>query len=1093
MLEARISLCRNSESGAFMTTLVTMLNRLKYHEPSSFLIVSRIDLAAFPVWSRPMIPPGMFPQNARIVLLIIATCLPMTCARGEDADLEFFEKRIRPVLASNCYECHGPDKQESDLRVDHRSFLIAEGNFGPVVVPGAPGQSQLFVSLTHETEDLRMPLDRERLPDGVIADFRRWIEQGAAWPEEDVPVGKADEFDLDRRRERLPWIWQSPARESKPRITLATWPRSTIDHFILHDLEQRSLEPALEASPEVWLRRVHFAIVGLPPSPEQIDRFLDDPSERAYERVVDELLQSPHFGERWARHWMDLVRYAESRGHESDFVLANAWHYRDYLIRAFNDDLPYDAFIREHVAGDMLDQPRINPISGGNESVLATAWPYFGEEVHSPVDIRQDECDRIDNKIDVLCKTFLGLTVACARCHDHKFDAISQSDYYAMAGFMLGSSYRQVRFESDLRNRDIAERLERASARFQRDVRPLVGRAPSNLGQIEELISSGQAEPPLLPVEMATEGEVVADYSDAATPWLFNGFAFGLRPRVAGEFVIDDDALKVVPKGHAAKDIFWDVLKASAGNQNDSGSQGGTKRAGRMIRTPTFTIRSGQIHYLFEGEAQVYAAVDSHLMVKGPLHGGLVTTISADEPTWITHDLRDYIGHRAHVEFGAVAAKPCKVFRVVDAAEKPAPSTSEPKPASVVESLAIEAFSHLHDGTLGDQENCELLATLINWVLARPNLFPVEPPVASEIRAAIDQYSEARDQLAQDVRRSSRTAVAMMSGNGVDEHVLLRGNPNRPGDVAVRRLPRAMVMFDKMNVPSSGRLELAEAIADPRNPLTSRVIVNRLWHHLFGRGIVASVDNFGWLGERPTHPEMLDHLAHSFVTQHDWSIKKMIKEIVLSSTYRQSSRPRDERAERIDPENEWLHRMPVRRLEAESIRDNVLAVSGRLDRTMFGAPVPVHLDEFVIGRGRPTESGPLDGHGRRSIYTSVRRNFLPTIMLTFDMPTPFSTIGRRNVTNVPAQSLALANDKFIHAQARLWAQRLVREYPDLADRIDRAHIEAFGRKATPSECDTYRDNLQVLATLQDKDMDHEDVWTGVCHTLFRVNEFIYVR
>src|SRR5438105_805046 len=273
-------------------------------------------------------------------------------------------------------------------------------------------------------------------------------------------------FDIAERKQRLPWIWQKPRRQPLPPVKNQEWPLTSIDHFILNRLEKEGLKPAPAAEPQIWLRRVYFALIGLPPTPEQLAAFLKDRSPQAREWVVDELLASPHFGERWARHWLDLVRYAESRGHESDYIIPNAYEYRDYVVRALNTDVPYDLFVREHLAGDVLPNPRRNPEKGFNESILGTGWAFLGEEIHAPVDTRLDENDRIDNRIDVMTKTFLGLTVSCARCHDHKFDAISQRDYYALAGFFISSGQRLARFETMENNRDVARQLELLKERW---------------------------------------------------------------------------------------------------------------------------------------------------------------------------------------------------------------------------------------------------------------------------------------------------------------------------------------------------------------------------------------------------------------------------------------------------------------------------------------------------------------------------------------------------------------------------------------------------------------------------------------------------
>ncbi|NBP24296.1 MAG: DUF1549 domain-containing protein, partial [Proteobacteria bacterium] len=348
-------------------------------------------------------------------------------AADPTAGLEFFEQRIRPVLVEHCHECHSASakKVQGGLRMDSRADLIAGGDSGPALVPGKPEASLLIRAVNHADAESAMPPKRPQLSRQTRQDLEHWVAAGAPWPASAVSESPAKErFDLEGRRKAQAWLWDPPRRQEIPKIRRTQWAQDPIDHFILKPLEERWLRPAEPVSDAVWLRRASFAVTGLPPRPE--DALKPDPEAgpEMREQAVDRLLASPHFGERWARHWMDLMRYAESRGHESDFAIANAWQYRDYLVRAFNQDVPYDRFLQEHLAGDLLAPPRLRPGTESNESVLGTGWAFLGEEVHSPVDIRQDECDRIDNKIDVFTKSFLGLTVACARCHDHKFDPI---------------------------------------------------------------------------------------------------------------------------------------------------------------------------------------------------------------------------------------------------------------------------------------------------------------------------------------------------------------------------------------------------------------------------------------------------------------------------------------------------------------------------------------------------------------------------------------------------------------------------------------------------------------------------------------------
>lgn len=980
-------------------------------------------------------------------------------------------------------------------------------------------------------------------------------------------------INVDLRKQQHPWLWQAPQPQTVPSVD-GFLARSEVDRFLLARMAAKGLKPAGPADDATWLRRVHFAITGLPPTREELQAFLrrapDEPGSR--EQVVDQLLASPHYGERWARHWMDLMRYAESRGHESDFIIANAWHYRDYLIRAFNADVPYRQFVMEHVAGDLLPQPRLRADSEANESVLATGWAFLGEENHSPVDIRQDECERIDNKVDVFSKTFLGLTVSCARCHDHKFDPIRTEDYYALTGFMLSSSFRQVRFEAMENNRRVGDQLRRLRAEYTPRLARASARAfgPSASHTAEYLLAAaaeigGKVKPtgidllddalrerwvgslrqaltnsthPLHLFARQAGGDraagtpgvptgalgasrlgyggarVLLDFSSSTQAlWKVDGEAFGNRPTRPGDLVLGtEDAqpiARVMSYAAASRDLFWNRIKLTPGNENDSGRLGATGRAGQMFRTPTFTLEVGKLHYLVRGRGRVYAAVDSHLMNEGPLHAQLVRTFdtgASTSPEWVTHDLTLYQGHRTHLEFGPEGAGWLDILAVVEAPQPPsAPAGFRFQPSPAGSSLADFAQQIQQEilasvrwlESAGDATAPAGEATLrtADWVVGHPELF-VGPGV-SELDQVAREFGRARTELASQVLWESRTAVSWFDGTGVDEHVLVRGKPFKPGVLSPRALPVALTTARPIRAETtSGRYELAEQLIDPTNPLVARTLVNRVWHHLFGRGIVASVDNFGALGEPPTHPELLDHLAWQFIHQDQWSMKRLIRRLVLTDAFGRSSRPSDARAEELDPGNTLLHRMSVRRLEGEVIRDALLTVSGRLDPTVGGPPVPVHLTEFLVGRGRPEHSGPLDGGGRRSVYIALRRNFIPTFMQTFDLPTPFSTVGRRNVTNVPAQSLALMNDPLFHQQSRVWAERLLREFPraQAPVRVQWLYESGYGRLPTPAELAACLDSLVELRGLRSTASDDDpEVWTDLCHALLNASEFIYLK
>lgn len=1082
-------------------------------------------------------------------------------------DLDSFERRIRPFLAENCFDCHGPDKQKAGLRIDSREALLAGGESGPAIVPGQPDRSRLILALRHADPELAMPPKKPRLPEDRIREVAQWIANGAPWPSNGStdatasPTSASPGFNLEARRERLPWIWSAPTRQPVPAVA-GPAPASDVDRFIRARLEKLHLSPAPPVDDLTWFRRASFTLTGLPPTPAEIRTFLGHPATERRGLAVDRLLASPHFGERWARHWLDLVRYAETRGHEFDYAIANAWQYRDYVVRAFNADLPYDRFVAEHVAGDLLP-PRLNPANRANESILATGWAFLGEEAHSPVDIRLDECERIDNKVDVLSKAFLGLTVACARCHDHKFDAITQADYYALSGFITSSSYRQVRFESMAAHEQASLDLARIRAKHQPTLanaiatlfRPALadvahdlltaprstntaGSHPGSIQAWARELSRAALDPthPLrlfasLPTNAATlppdsfrtafqlasqpsqparslptGSRIIADFSQPdRTPWKVDGPAFGTGPVPAGSLLLDPSStnspLRITAFTAASSDPFWNRLRLAPGNEPDGGGLGAHHRTGRTLRTPRTDLVSGRIHYLMRGRARVYAAVDAHIMLAGPLHGRLVTTLDAG-PTasWVSHDLTPYAGHRAHFEFSPDGEHPLDVLQVVEAPEKPSTTAVPPwTPQSVPTDpthlarafqsdlgLALDALAA---GNLGQQPR---LAPLAAWLLANPDLLGLNlsaAPVAPLLATAADDLR----QLSDTIPWVSATAPALFDGTGCDEPVLLRGKPTRPSQPAPRSLPVAMGFKPIRSEATSGRLNLARQLTDAANPLLARVFVNRVWQHLFGRGIVGTPDNFGFLGERPTHPELLDHLAFQFIHEDRWSVKSLVRRLVLSDTFAMGPTPSSQALE-ADPSNRLWHHIPVRRLEAEAIRDAILTVSGRLDPAIGGPPVPIFLTPFHEGRGRPEKSGPLDGNGRRSLYGAVRRNFMPTMLVAFDFPTPFSTIGRRNRTNVPAQSLVLRNDPFIHEQARVWAERTLREVPGGTDddRVSRLFESAFARPPATHERVSCQESLAQLRTLHAAG-DEAAVWADLCHALLNTNDFLFLQ
>ncbi len=1038
-------------------------------------------------------------------------------ARPTPEQLVFFENEVRPLLAKHCYECHSANskKLQAGLRLDSPRAIHAGGDSGSAVEPGDPDASLLISAVRYE--DFEMPPTGKLAADEIAA-LEKWVAMGAPWPEEPEPqAGDAPkEFDW-RQRKDAHWCWQPITSPQPPEVSSREWPTNAIDNFILAKLNAAEMTPAAPADRRTLLRRVYYDLVGLPPTKTQLDAFLADPSEDAYEQVVDELLQSPQYGEKWTRHWLDLVRYGETLGHEFDYPLHQAWRYRDYVIRAINADVPYDQFVHEHVAGDLLDRPRMHPTEAFNESIIGTGFWYLGEACHAPTDVRQDEADRVDNQIDVFSKTFLGLTVACARCHDHKFDPIPTRDYYALYGYIQSSRRQRAMLDPHGKIRAASKTLREINARRRGGWRSTLARTTMDaatlkaailkfVGSEDKSIVEALKQPthPLFAVSQLKDAEdfgsaaaklqaevvkkkVAAETATAATEpfmdfskddagdWYFTGEAFSQQ------------ATKVGDVRHA--DSQTPLARAGA---IDSGLYG-TKLEG-ALRSPTFVLPAKRLHYLLNAnKARIRLIVDGYTMDEFNallFNDAQKKNVNTQGQTkWITqgNDLYHYVGHRAHIEILDEGDGFASLEEIRYSDEGAPALPPHPMNAAVLE-RSPDNLEKLLDAYV-DAMQASVMAVasktasnadidVVNWL--------VEHNVVAKPKSEVELASKASE-----VNRETPTpmhVIALEDGDAEEEYVFIRGNHRNQGEEAPRRLLVAIGGEDQQPDPKhSGRLDLATKLTAADNPLTSRVAVNRIWHHLFGRGIVPSVDDFGQMGQPPSHPELLDWLANDFVHDKQWSIKRTIKQIVMSSTYRMSAVPTvaSEKSDVVDPENVLLYRAPVRRLTGEAIRDTLLQLSGRLDATMFGPSVKLHLTPFMEGRGRPGSSGPRDGAGRRSLYIEVRRNFLWPMMMTFDRPSPFSTMGRRSNSNVPAQSLMLMNDPFVVEQAVKWAERITAAESETDARIQLAFEMAFSRPPSRAQLQQCRDFVEESGS--------RDAWSDLCHMLINLKPFIYVN
>ncbi len=780
---------------------------------------------------------------ARWTLLMLVGWGFVSVTRADEANEAFFEKKIRPVLAEHCYECHQGERAdvEGELQVDSLEGLLRGGTRGPAIVPGKPQESLLVLAIQH-ADQLNMP-PRRKLAADQIQDFVRWIEQGAAWPGATAIPSSPDSqskspetanSSTNTAEEEPLWSLLPPQPQSLPRIQDRHWAQRPVDYFILSRLEQAGLQPAPRAARRTWLRRVTFDLTGLPPTPAEARAFERDTSADAEARVVDRLLASPRYGERWGRHWLDIVRYADSNGMDENLAYANAWRYRDYVIRSWNADKPFDHFVCEQLAGDLM--PIDDPIAA-RDARIATGFLSLGAKMLAEDDPVKMQMDIVDEQVDTMGRALMGMTLGCARCHDHKFDPLSTHDYYGLAGIFKSTQTMETY-------------------------------------------------------------TVVAKWRE--------------------------------------------------------------------------------------------------------------------------------------------------------------------------ESIADAELTARH------QELTQQIAQL-----------PAESEQAKQLKASLPELP---------------TAMIVSEGEPQNVKVHIRGSHVSLGDLVERGFPRAILSGEDWRIPEarSGRLELAQWLTDSRHPLTARVIVNRVWQYHFGEGLVRSPDNFGRLGERPTHPELLDYLALQLI-DNGWSLKRLHRELLLSSTYAMNAQYNGAAFEQ-DPENRLLWRMPRRRLEVEAIRDSLLFVSGQLDWRMGGTQLTTPNRQYVTSTAN-VNPVVYDGT-RRSIYLPVVRSALFELFQAFDFADPSVQAGRRDATTVAPQALFMMNSSLVTDQMKRWSQSLL-DRTDWTDeqRIATIYETAYGR--LPTEAETAR-AMRYLARFMSNETSVRAAeaaqrptahlaWESLCRALVSASEFIYVE
>ena len=929
------------------------------------------------------------------------TAIAESGGRLSAAGVDFFESRIRPVLVQNCYECHSARAKDlqGGLRLDSREAIRKGGESGPAVAPGNANGSLLIQAVRYE--DHEMP-PKGKLPASVIADFAQWVRMGAPDPrdrpdsESPAPVGnqptprkKGSKIDFDAARKH--WAYQPVRMPALPTVKDKSWAKTEIDRFVLARLEAAGLSPSPAADRRTLIRRAYFDLVGVPPTFQEVEAFENDGSDRAFETVVDRLLASPHYGERWGRHWLDVARYADTKDlvlvFGKDAIRPYAYTYRDYVIRAFNQDVPYDRFIIDQLAADQVDTPEKTGSTKDDWRLAAMGFLTLGRLFDNNLN------DVYDDRIDTVSRGFLGLTVACARCHDHKYDAISQQDYYALYGVFASSEEPtklpllaapasipgSATFEKQFAAKE--KELERHTDQQFRQQTEIARRRVGDY-----LLAAATTKPD--PIEDAV-------------------FFMSLSPEQLRPQILSRWRRYLAAHSHADDPVFgpWGELLQLA---DANFAEKARPLVERWKKVPAGTSR-GQLNPFI---GQVLAA--SEINSKAD-----VAKVYGDVFRWVY----DQSG------------------RPLDAAQK----------------QLLDVLTTPEGPVWFPKNNAYLYMSRVE----REKYHGLQ---AALDRVAVDSPSAL-----------PRAMILTDSARLCDPRIFVRGNPSQPGEHVPRQFLRVLAGDHQRPFShGSGRLDLARAIASRENPLTSRVFVNRVWMHHFGEPLVQSPSDFGVRATPPSHPELLDYLAETFMDD-GWSIKRLHRRILLSNAYQQASADRPA-CRQVDPENRLLWHANRQRLDMEAMRDSMLAVSARLDPALFGRPVDVADDAQCR---------------RRTVYGLVDRTHLPGFFRSFDFANPDQSAERRPQTTVPQQALFAMNSPFVIEQAHSLARRHeIAGKLAPVDRVDSLYQIVFSRRPDEAETDLAERFIEEVTT--HKDTSTLDPWEQYAQVLLLSNEFLFV-
>lgn len=950
----------------------------------------------------------------RDTLFFFSTLILMVASsQAASGEMDFFEKRIRPLMVEHCQECHGEDKQKGGLRLDHQMGWQTGGDSGPALIPGKIDESLLWKAVSYTDRDLKMP-PKKKLSAEQVADLRQWIESGAQDPRS-APAAKRKSGSSPKVDGSF-WSFQVPVVKPAPEVRDGQWPASQIDHFILAKLESHGLAPASEADSSTLERRLTFDITGLPSSADGSDVHL---TGQPMESLVDRLLESPAFAERWTSHFMDMTRFAESSGGGRSLPFKDAWRFRDYLLESIRENVPVDRLIQEMVAGDLL------PYQNAEEhrrQLTATGFLALGPTNYEEQDKGMLRMDIVDEQLDCIGKSFLGMTIGCARCHDHKFDPIPTRDYYALAGILR--STRTLKNYTD----NVAHWIDTPL--------PFDGDQEVNLHAHEQKIMKLESEIAVLKDELR----------DAGGTALRKAKTLSARD-LPGVVVDDREALKVGDwKASSLYPPFID-----AGYIHDSNEGRGEKT---LSFTPKLPVAGRyEVRVAYSGAPNRAERVQVSI-----LHADGEDLVYFKQSTESREGLRfATIGtwrfENSGQNFVMISNAGAEGYVTVDAVQfLPADADMPDMPAQKV--------SH------AEKDLQVRLSALDKELKALKKNGPVRP----EAMTVLDDPKPE------------------------DTHIHIRGSTRNLGASVPRGFLQVAVKGPLHKIPAdqSGRLQLAQWITHRDNPLTSRVLVNRVWHWLFGAGLVRTTDNFGSTGELPSHPELLDYLAVKFM-EDGWSLKKLIREMVLSKTYRQSSSVGTQ-AGQIDPDNRFLSHMNRKRLDAECLRDAMLVAAGTLDPKFGGLNVAdakaVDANDQKI---QNLEYGFAFADSRRSVYTAAFRNVRHPLFEVFDFADINQPIGQRTTSTVATQALYLMNNPEVIALARASADLVMKTSAEDRDCIHQAFRRSLSRQPTQLETQLAADYLQDSLSGNATDGEKRDVLARLIQALWATPEFRFVQ